>query len=184
MVLILEDENEVKKFLETIVTRGRVLVVGVGNELRCDDGFGVYIARALENILARYSKGDYLTVVDAGTSLESYLDLMINSEVTILLDVIEAPVPYSKVVVLQKHEIPVYGGSLSTHSIELGTLLDLVSGDVYVVGTRPTCLDFNVGVSNSIAGVIRVIIKAFLDVLIDHGYLSETLKSIRRLKSE
>lgn len=184
-MLLLENENEIKKFLETIVTQDKVLIVGVGNELRCDDGFGVYVARALENILAKYSKEDHLTVVDAGTSLESYLDLMNSSKVTIILDVIEAPAPYSKVIVLQKHEIPDHGSSLSTHSIELGVLLGLVRGDVYVVGTRPVCLSYNVGVSSSIAEVIRIIIKAFLEVLIDHGYLDETLREkYKKIKSE
>jgi hydrogenase 3 maturation protease len=181
-MLLLESDEQIKEFLEKVVTRSGVLVVGAGNELRCDDGFGVYVARALQNLLTRYSGRRSLAVIDAGTALESYLDLMSSSEVMILLDVVEAPAPFSKVILLQKHEIPSYSDALSTHSIGLGTLLNLISGDVYVIGTRPACLDFKVGVSSPVAEVIQALIRVFIDVLIDHEYLSETLKNIRKSK--
>jgi hydrogenase 3 maturation protease len=46
--------------------KGKVLLIGAGNELRSDDGAGAVLARRLENRLRA-------SVLDAGSALESFL---------------------------------------------------------------------------------------------------------------
>ncbi|MDW8010772.1 MAG: hydrogenase maturation protease [Sulfolobales archaeon] len=158
-------EEELREFLGKVVIPGSTAVVGIGNELRCDDGFGVYLARSLSNLLARYSRRTCVVVVDAGTSLESYLDILNTAKVSIILDTVEAPVPASEIVVLDRHDIPKYSTTLSTHTMGMDLVLSLVESSIYVIGTRPVCLDVKIGVTKPVARAIQKIVKAFIYVL-------------------
>lgn len=164
-MLVISTEAELEELLKKIVIPRETIVVGIGNELRCDDGFGTYLARSLSNILARYSKKECIEVLDAGTALESYLDLLNSKKVVILLDAIEVSVPPSEVIVLNRDEIPDYRTTLSTHTIGIDVLLNLVDSEVYVVGTRPVCLDIRLGITEAVARAIRKVIKAVISVL-------------------
>lgn len=167
-VLVLDSPEELKTFLSRVIVPGRTAVIGVGNELRCDDGFGSYIAKSLANILVEYSRRKCLVVVDAGTGLEAYIDLLEAGDVILILDAIEAPVAESKIVVIDRNEIPEYSALLSTHNIGFDVLMRFIRGDLYVVGTRPFCLDLKLGVSRSVSHVIQVIIKTLVEVLRDY----------------
>ncbi len=174
-MIVSSSEEDLRKLLEKIVIPGEAVVVGVGSELRCDDGFGVYLARSLGNLLARYSRRECLVVVDAGTALESYVDVLNSRRISIVLDAVEAPVSPSDVVLLHRNEIPVYRGILSTHAIGIDALLNLVKSEVYVIGTRPTCLDVRLGVSESVARAVQKVLRAFVGVLVGYECLEAPL---------
>ncbi|MCX8184418.1 MAG: hydrogenase maturation protease [Sulfolobales archaeon] len=168
-MVVIVSEEELKLFLERVLIPGESVVVGIGNELRCDDGFGVYLARSLSNLSAKYSKRKCLLVIEAGTAVESYLDILSTAKISLILDVVEAPIPLSEIVVLSRSDIPKYPTSLSTHTIGIDTLLSLVKSDIYVIGTRPICLDVRLGVTKYVAEAIRKIVKAFIYVLERRG---------------
>ncbi|MCC6047863.1 MAG: hydrogenase maturation protease [Desulfurococcaceae archaeon] len=171
-MIVLQDSRELSRFLESIIVPGETVVVGLGNELRCDDGFGVYVALALSNVVSRYSKRRCVEVVNAGTAPEAYLDTLSSRRVVVLVDAVLAQPEPPTIVVLRKEEVPPQGISLSTHSLDLRLLLDLVEGEVYLVGTRPRCLELNLGVTESVARAIKEVVGAFL----------EALKSLRCIK--
>lgn len=165
------NEAELETLLRRIIVPGETVVVGVGSELRCDDGFGPYIARSLLNFLARYSRRECVVVVDAGTALESYVDILNTKKTAVILDAVEASVPYSEIVLLDRDDVPKYSATLSTHTIGFDVLLTLVKSDIYIVGTRPQCLDFRLGVTKPVARAIQAVIKAFIGVLREHRCL-------------
>lgn len=170
-MLIVSTEAELEELLRKIVVPRETIVVGVGNELRCDDGFGTYLARSLSNLLSRYSKRECIEVVDAGTAPESYLDVLNSKRVVVLLDAVEVSIPPSEVIILNRDEIPNYRTALSTHTIGIDVLLDLIDSEVYIVGTRPLCLDIRLGVTEAVARAIRKVIKAAIGVLDSYGCL-------------
>lgn len=167
-MIVVSTESELEAYLKEIIIPGETVVAGLGNELRCDDGFGVYVTRSLSNFLARYSKRECLTIIDVGTSLESYIDVLNTRRVCIVLDVIEVPTSYSDVVLLKRDEIPSYRMPLSTHTIHIDSLLGLVGSEIYVIGTRPVCLDIKLGVTRPVAQAIQKVVKAVIGVL--RGY--------------
>ncbi|MEM1622736.1 MAG: hydrogenase maturation protease [Sulfolobales archaeon] len=168
-MLVVSTEAELEELLRRIIIPGETAIVGVGNELRCDDGFGVYLAKSLSNLLARYSKKECVTVVDANTALESYLDVLNSKKISVLLDVIEAPIPPSGIALLGGNEISGYRAILSTHTIDVGMLVGLVTSEILVVGTRPMCLDIRMGVSKPVAQAIQKTIRAIIRVLEGYG---------------
>ncbi len=180
-VMVLSSAEELAKLLKEIVVPGETVVVGVGSELRCDDGFGVYLARSLGSLLARYSTRECLVVVEAGTALESYLDVLNSKRISILLDAVEAPLPPSDIAVLYRGEIPAYREVLTTHTIGIDALLNFIESDVYVVGTRPMRLDVGLGVSEPVARAIRKVLRAFLEVLDSHGCMEAPLSRVWRV---
>jgi len=168
-VLVVSTEAELEELLRKVVIPGETAIVGMGSELRCDDGFGVYLARSLSNLLARYSKKECVTVVDVGTALESYLDVLNSKRVSILLDAIEAPIPPSDIALLSGNEISEHSVVLSTHTIDVSLLVGLVTSEVFVVGTRALCLDIRIGVTKPVAQAIQKTIKAIIRVLERYG---------------
>src|SRR5512137_321328 len=69
----------------------RVIVVGIGNVLSCDDGLGPFVARTL---LARYDFPPDVEVVDAGTPGGDLVSLLHGSEAAVIVDAVrdrEAP---------------------------------------------------------------------------------------------
>ncbi|MEM2007019.1 MAG: hydrogenase maturation protease [Sulfolobales archaeon] len=168
-MLVVSTEAELEEFLRNVIIPGDTVIVGIGSELRCDDGFGVYLARSLSNLLEKYSKRECVTVVDAGTVLESYLDILNSNKVSILLDAIEAPIPPSEIALLSGNEISDHRVVLSTHTIDVSLLLNLVTSEIFVVGTRPQCLDIRLGVTKPVAQAIQRTIKAVISVLENLG---------------
>jgi len=164
-VIVFQGSEDLSRFLESAIAPGETVVVGLGSELRCDDGFGSYVAVALSNIVSRYSQRDCVEVVNAGTAPEAYLGVLSNKRVVILVDAVLVQLEPPSLVVLRKEEIPPQGTSLSTHSLDLKLLLDLIGGEVYLVGTRPQCLELSLGVTEPVARAIREVIKAFLEAL-------------------
>lgn len=158
-------EAELETLLKQIFVPGDTVVMGVGSELRCDDGFGSYVARSLLNLLARYSRRECVVIVDAGTAPESYIDVLNTKKTAIILDAVEVSAPYSEIILLDRDEVPKYTTTLSTHTIGFDVLLTLVKSGTYIIGTRPLCLDFKLGVTKPVARAIQVVIKAFIGVL-------------------
>jgi len=164
-MIVLQGSRDLSRFLESVIAPGETVVVGLGSELRCDDGFGSYVTVALSNIVSRYSQRSCVEVVNAGTAPEAYLDVLSSKRVLILVDAVLAQPEPPSLVVLRRDEIPSQGVSLSTHSLDLKLLLDLIGAEVYLVGTRPLCLELSLGVTEPVARAIKELIKAFLEAL-------------------
>jgi len=64
------------------VEPARLLVIGLGNLLRSDDGVGVHLARAL----ARESWPEHVRILDAGTPGLALLDLVQQAKHVLILD--------------------------------------------------------------------------------------------------
>jgi len=163
--MVFQDSRDLSEFLESVIVPGETLVVGLGSELRCDDGFGSYVAVALSNIVSRYSQRECVEVVNAGTAPEAFLGILSSKRVVILVDAVLAQPNSPYLVVLRRDEITPQGTNLSTHSLDLKLLLDLIEGEVYLVGTRPYCLELSLGVTEPVARAIKEVLKAFLEAL-------------------
>jgi hydrogenase maturation protease len=65
-----------------------VRVIGLGNVLMSDDGFGPYAVRVLE---AFYELPDEVQVIDAGTPGLDLTPFLLDADVVILVDTVKAP---------------------------------------------------------------------------------------------
>jgi hydrogenase maturation protease len=87
----------------------KTLLIGYGNSLREDDGFGVFVARALEND-ERYER------IEALQLTPELAETIANYEKTIFVDInVEAPIGVFAVPILQSEDV--FAHTLSPRSL-------------------------------------------------------------------
>jgi len=103
--------------------RTRLLVIGLGNLLRTDDGVGVHLARAL----ARETWPAGVRILDAGTPGLALLDLIQEADHVLILDAGDAGDPPATIRVSAPEEVAKAGESapLSVHQADLLGVLRL-----------------------------------------------------------
>lgn len=103
-------------------TRRKVFIIGLGNILRKDEGFGVHFARYLKT--KKWAKN--MEIIDAGTSVFDILHLLNPEHFFIFVDAIKTDSPAGAIFRFDKNSI----GSLDKHefySIHQIGLLELLN---------------------------------------------------------
>jgi hydrogenase 3 maturation protease len=125
-----------KEFLEALKGRvkGKVVLVGIGNELRGDDGFGPYVVEALKGKVSA-------ALINCGTALENYHKPIVKDDpdAIILLDIAAFEGPYGEIAVFEKRDIMKIG--FSTHNVSPKVFIEMlersVKADILMVGVKP-----------------------------------------------
>ncbi len=123
----------------------KILVLGVGNVLWADEGFGV---RAVEALHAAYRFDERVTLMDGGTQgLALYPYLMAASHV-LVFDAIDFHLPPATLKILHDAEVPVHCSTkVSPHQTTLSEvlahayLLGAEPEKITVIGVQPEVLD-------------------------------------------
>lgn len=136
-----------------------ILIAGVGNIFRSDDGFGSAVA----NLMLSGDVPDGVRVVDYGIrGVHLAFDLSESVHTLILVDTVrDAGGPGS--IVVQEVDPGSYGSAtFDAHSMDPGTVLSSVAtlGDTmprtYVVGCQPVSIDDGIGLSPIVEAAIPV----------------------------
>ncbi len=123
-----------------------VLVLGVGNLLWADEGFGVRCAEALA---AKYRSTDELVILDGGTQGLALVPDVARATHLILLDAVDVGVPPGSLVVARDSQVRGYIGSdkMSLHQAGLTDVLACVElmgkapQRVTLIGVQPVELE-------------------------------------------
>lgn len=167
----------------------RVLVAGIGNVFRSDDGFGVEVARRL---LARGGQPDGVAVADTGIrGLHLALQLLDGYEVLVLVDTVRRGCEPGTVTLLEHdRNAPASAAVLDGHGMDPASVLALldmlaVANDlerpvqrVLVVGVEPAVLDDGMGLSPAVAAAVGPAVDA-VDELI-RRLLESTPEGVHR----
>jgi hydrogenase maturation protease len=101
----------------------RVIVIGVGNPLMGDDGFGLVV---LERLRTEWDTGDAVELVDGGTWGMNLLPVLEDAEAVIFVDAIDIGWSPGTPVELERASLPVFlGTKLSPHEIDLRDVIAL-----------------------------------------------------------
>lgn len=149
----------------------RVLVAGVGNVLRCDDGFGVEVANRL---IARPSQ-DGVTVVETGIAgIQLVQDLQEGYDAVVVIDTADRERPPGTVMVIDYEVIDVHvldhnekydllaDMHLATpeRSLMVARALGVLPPIVKMVAVQPVDADtMGIGLSDIVTGAIDVAIE-------------------------
>ena len=122
----------------------KILIIGVGNPYRCDDGIGPAIIETL-----RIKPDASFVVVDGGTDGLALLDLIGEYDRAIIIDAVqmlESPGTV-KLFTLAEAKIKVTSDGLSTHGFGLAQMLQLVERlgiktTIKIIGIQPKHLGF------------------------------------------
>ncbi len=142
------------------ILKGKVVIVGVGNTLRRDDGLGPALIQKLQG------KTEALCL-DTGTAPENFIGKIVkeNPDTILIVDALHLGLPPGEYAVLKKDEIA--KGGLSTHDISPNMFIDYLqkqtAADIYMLGVEPKDLSFgqemSASVEKAVAEIAQIIIK-------------------------
>ena len=141
--------------------KSKILVIGVGNPFRGDDGIG----SAIIKILRTENSPDFV-LVDGGTDGLALLDQLAEYKKAIIIDAVqmlEAP-GVVRLFVPEEARIKIKSDVLSTHGFGLAEMLKLadelnIKTKIKIIGIQPKSIDFGEGLSDEIKNQIPQILK-------------------------
>jgi hydrogenase maturation protease HycI len=141
---------------------GDILLVGMGNTLKADDGIGSAIGSQLKKIAPQ-------NVIDAGTVPENYIQVIIKKApgVILFIDAIDFAAPAGTVKIFDPGELS--AGGLSTHTLSPRLLIDIIKQDVsatiYFIGIQPKSTRLTEPMSPEVALAKKELITLFEELL-------------------
>lgn len=124
----------------------RVLILGIGNLLWADEGFGV---RCIEALTERHRFAPHVTLLDGGTQGLYLLDQVREAEVLLVFDAIDYGLPPGTLTEVVGDEVPRFLGArkMSLHQtgfqevLALAQLLGDYPRELLLIGVQPVELD-------------------------------------------
>jgi len=143
---------------------GRVVVLGLGNLLRRDEGLGI---RALERLQADYALPDSVQLVDGGTLGLDLLSYLEEAERVLILDAVLTDGPPGTLLRAAGDEVPAFFGMrTSPHEIALADLLAVMRlrrtepRELVVWGMQPQALELGWELSQLVASGLDALVDA------------------------
>lgn len=155
---------------------GRTLVLGVGNILWADEGFGVRCIEALEQ---GFELPDDVEAMDGGTRGLALLAPILDAERLVLLDAVAFGGAPAELRVVRGAEVPRFVGqkAMSLHQTGMQDILalaDLQGGlpaELVLIGVEPEVLeDYGGGLSPRVAAQVTTAVHLAVTELIDWGH--------------
>ncbi len=140
----------------------RVLVLGVGNILRTDEGFGPHAANELNR---RFELAPGTTAIDGGTSAMELLEDMAGVDLLLILDAVASGRPPGSIVRLAGEEVPrFFTSKMSPHQVGIADVLASLAltgespGETVIIGVEPASLELGMELSPAVAAAVPRVI--------------------------
>jgi len=147
--------------LELPVPRpARVAVLGVGNDMKGDDGAGACVARSL---IARTPAAPDVLVIDGGTAPESFTGPLrrFRPDLVVEIDAAHLDQPAGSIAWVDWRDAD--GLSASTHTLPPSVLAEFLSTDlgcrVALIGIQPATLEMGCGLSPDVAAAVERLVE-------------------------
>ncbi|EDX7837062.1 HyaD/HybD family hydrogenase maturation endopeptidase [Salmonella enterica] len=123
-----------------------VTILGLGNLLWADEGFGV---RAAEKLFEQYADNEKVDVVDGGTQGLALLPWLQQTEKLLIMDAIDFGMAPGSLAMFRDEQVPAYltAKKLSLHQTSFSEVLALLQltgcplAEIVLIGVQPECLD-------------------------------------------
>jgi hydrogenase maturation protease len=150
-------------------TRERIVVLGLGNLLRSDEGLGV---RAAERMQERYMLPAHVQIIDGGTLGLDLLCFLEEAACVLILDAALTDGPPGTLLRAEGDEVPSFlGMHTSPHEIALPDLLAITQlrgttpRELVVLGMQPETIELGWGLSQAVDAHMDALIEAAVRVL-------------------
>ncbi|MFW9864177.1 MAG: hydrogenase maturation peptidase HycI [Candidatus Thorarchaeota archaeon] len=157
-------QDDLVKF---IADAKKIAVLGVGNDLRSDDGLGLVIVDGLKHM-----QGPNLLVENVGSVPEAFASNLTDfgAEKVIMVDAADMLRPPGHIELITKDRIG--GITISTHRMPLSLLMqyleDRTGAQTLLLGVQPKNIEFGEGLSPEIQTVTEKIISTLETMLKQH----------------
>ena len=148
----------------------RILVLGIGNILWADEGFGV---RVVEEFHRRYAVPDNVTVLDGGTQGLYLVNYLEEADCLIVFDAIDYGLSPGQLKVVRDEEVPKFTGAkkMSLHQtgfqevLSAADLLGRCPSHLVLIGCQPLDLEDWGG---PLTGPVRAQIEPAIELACEH----------------
>lgn len=151
-------------------------VIGLGNPLMGDDGFGLV---ALARLRDEWTL-EGVELADGGTWGMSLLPLVEDAERLVLLDAIAAGVLPGEVVVLERDRLPIYlSRKLSPHQVDMCDVLAVAEWrgklplETVAIGVQPQLVEMGLGLSPAVDRAVETAVGLVIERLLQWGHRCE-----------
>lgn len=137
-----------------------IIVIGIGNVILKDDGFGVHVIEALK----REDLPDNVLLVDGGTSSIDMMGYFVDYNNLIIVDVLKAGAKPGTIYKLSPDDLKSYKrDNLSIHSIQILDVIKMANmlgadPDVLIYGIEPYEIKYDLNLSEKIKEKVPVVV--------------------------
>lgn len=153
----------------------RALVLGIGNLLWADEGFGV---RAVEALHAAYEFGPSVRLMDGGTQGIYLVQHIRDADLLVVFDAVDYGLPPGTMKLVEGDEVPKFLGAkkMSLHQtgfqevLAMAEMMGEYPADLLLIGVQPVELeDYGGSLREEVKAQIAPAIEAALAFLARHG---------------
>ena len=146
-----------------------ILVLGLGNTIMTDDGFGVKVVTTLSS---RYHFQGPVQLLDGGTLGLYLLPYLEEIESLLIIDALDMRDEPGKIFRLEGDEVPrAFASKLSVHQMGLQDLLAVaelqghVPRNLVVWGVQPECIEMSTELTATVAAAVEPVVDKILEEL-------------------
>jgi hydrogenase maturation protease len=147
----------------------QITVLGVGNILMQDEGFGV---RVVEKLLAQYSFPENVQVLDGGTLGLELLRFLVGTDRLILVDAVNGNLPPGSLYQFNHDEVKAYfKEKVSMHELGIQDVLAVIevlekpAKEIKILGVQPLTVDIGLELTPIVTVAVESIVQKVLSVL-------------------
>ncbi|EHP84476.1 hydrogenase maturation peptidase HycI [Methanotorris formicicus] len=138
----------------------KLVIIGIGNEMKGDDGVGIYIVKEIAKRFGKYGNdevikiNEYIILLNCGTVPENFTDVLKreNPSHIIMIDAALMNEKIGEIKVINPEDIVNVG--FSTHALPLSIIIKYIKKSIntkiIVIGIEPKIIDFDKPLSNEI----------------------------------
>lgn len=159
--------------MDTSTGKNKTIVLGLGNLLMGDEGFGVHVVQKLRE---DYEWDGDVEIMDGGTKGIHLLGYLKGVNRLLIVDAVDGGLAPGEVMILNEEEIPSYSKrKVSPHQMEVGDLLavaamsDLSFEEVILVGIQPASMELSTELSPAVAAHVDDVVEKILARLREWG---------------
>ncbi len=158
---------------------GKILILGIGNILWADEGFGVRVVQTLQQ---SHHFPSWVTLMDGGTQGLGLIPYVREADILVIIDAVDFQLQPGTLVELRDDEVPAYLGAkkMSLHQISFQEVLALcrLLGNcpdrLLLIGVQPETLeDYGGSLSPVVKGRMRPAMERVLTYLAESGVWAE-----------
>jgi len=155
------------------------LILGLGNSLMGDDGFGVKAVTALSS---RYRLSGDVRLLDGGTLGLDLLPYLEGVEHLLIIDALEMQAPPGKVFRLEGEDVPrAFASKLSVHQMGIQDLLAVAElqghlpNRLVVWGVQPQSIEMRLELTPAVAAALPEVVQGVVTELQDWGHAGQSV---------
>lgn len=156
-------------FLFDDILKGKIVIVGVGNTLRGDDGFGSILIEKLKKNFEEIGDRQYKSIpilIDAGNAPENYAGKIAKEkpDTILIVDAIDLGLKPGEYEIIKRTDMVETG--FTTHNMSLSMFIEFLEketgAEIYILGVQPEKVSFG----EEMSGAVEMALEEILTLLV------------------